>query len=251
MVRGRTVQLRATGVASRGQGAGGRLPGAHQPQRKRRASRTGLARTAPAGRVARLAPARARRAAGRPCRRLPAQHPRGHRRLPGGGEHRRRVEHLRARHGHQRRAGPLQADRTQGADRVRRRALRRPRLRPHRRWSRSCAKRCPASRTCSCIATSASTPASDKLAPVADFAQAIARDDEATARSNPHGCRSTIRLWIVYSSGTTGLPKPIVHGHGGTVLVGLALTACTTTSAAATQATAWASATTGTAPPAG
>jgi acetoacetyl-CoA synthetase len=29
-------------------------------------------------------------------------------------------------------------------------------------------------------------------------------------------------LWIVYSSGTTGLPKPIVHGHGGTVLVALA-----------------------------
>ncbi len=28
-------------------------------------------------------------------------------------------------------------------------------------------------------------------------------------------------LWVVYSSGTTGTPKAIVHGHGGAMLVGL------------------------------
>jgi len=49
-----------------------------------------------------------------------------------------------------------------------------------------------------------------------------ARDDADVQAFEPMWLPFDHPLWIVYSSGTTGLPKPIVHGHGGTVIVALA-----------------------------
>ena len=69
----------------------------------------------------------------------------------------------------------------------------------------------------------AGNAALDKLAPCTWFDQTTARGDAATAQFQPVWLPFDHPLWIVYSSGTTGLPKPIVHGHGGTVIVALAL----------------------------
>ncbi len=55
------------------------------------------------------------------------------------------------------------------------------------------------------------------------FTGATGRNDVETEAFEPLWLAFDHPLWVVYSSGTTGLPKPIVHSHGGTLLVALSL----------------------------
>ena len=57
----------------------------------------------------------------------------------------------------------------------------------------------------------------------ANWAEVVASTDPAIDRFEPLAVPFDHPLWVVYSSGTTGLPKPIVHGHGGTMIVALQL----------------------------
>jgi acetoacetyl-CoA synthetase len=65
--------------------------------------------------------------------------------------------------------------------------------------------------------------ASNAVASAVRMAQTTQQHGEAVEAFEPMWLPFDHPLWIVYSSGTTGLPKPIVHGHGGTVIVALAL----------------------------
>ena len=156
--------------------------------------------------------------AGRPRRRLPAQHAGDGHRHAGHRQPRRHLVLLLARFRRPGRARPLRPDRAEGAVHRRRLLLRR----------QDASTACRASpRSCrSCRPSSASSSFPTTREPLDARRRCRTRVHAGRISSRPTPPRP-IRfarlpfnhpLYIMYSSGTTGVPKCIVHGAGGTLL---------------------------------
>ena len=159
------------------------------------------------------------RGRGRPRGGLPAQHPRGRHRHARRGQPRRGVVQLLAGL-RRRRACSTASARSRRACSSRRRlplqrhsaSTRSSRAREHRGAS------CPASSTSSSCRTSRSAATCCAACAARCTWDAVPRAAAASASLSFERLPFDHPLYIMYSSGTTGLPKCMVHGAGGTLL---------------------------------
>ena len=137
--------------------------------------------------------------------------PAGRRRVPRHRRRRRGVDLLRARLRRPQRPRPLPAGRTRRPVHRRRLPLRRQGARPPRTPSPSSAANCP---PCAPSSTSRSSAPPPPEGALEWSALTAARHRDRSSSRSPFDHP----LWVLYSSGTTGLPKAIVQSQGGILL---------------------------------